>query len=479
LTFLIEYLDLKKAVDDPEAKWEAFQLSHLNNTSLLAIELKSRQVGWSWLAAAESVAKSHIKERSTSIFISINLEEASEKIRYAKYIQEALDPEVRKKLVIDNKLELEFENGSRIISHPCRPVRGKAKANLYLDEFAHYPNDVEIYQSALPVLSKGGSLRIGSSPLGARGRFWEIYTESMQTYPGYVRQAIPWWHIQSFCKDVKKAKKLAPMMTTRQRVAVFGNLRIVQIYENSPLDDFQQEYECAWLDETVSWIDWDLIKRNQTLAMQGNLWYRMAQGVDGAIHAIDEVSRAISIGDCESMLAGGYDVGRKKDTSELILLGRNIMGQFPFRLNVMLDRVEFKDQLIVLKYAMDNLPVTNLLIDKNGIGMNLAENMEEFYPDRAHGVEFTNTSKQLWSVNAKLKAQSSQTPLPLERDLIYQIHSVKKKVSGSNNLIFECDTNEPHHADKYWAWVLALYAVEDGVFESGVDYNNPLIGYRG
>lgn len=183
LAFLVEYLNLPEAVGDPDAKWETFQLKHLNNPSLLAIELKARQVGWSWLAAAEAVASACLEPRTPHIFVSINQEEAAEKIRYAKQIIEALDKEARPRLIRDNAYELELPNGSRMISHPCRPPRGKARAKIYLDEFAHYPNDKEIYQAALPAISKGGSVRIGSSPLGARGTFWEIFTESLGKYP--------------------------------------------------------------------------------------------------------------------------------------------------------------------------------------------------------------------------------------------------------------------------------------------------------
>lgn len=75
LTFLVEYLNLPEAVGDPDAVWEVFQLKHLNNTSMLEIAAKSRQVGFSWLASAEALANSCIFPRSTNIFVSINQED--------------------------------------------------------------------------------------------------------------------------------------------------------------------------------------------------------------------------------------------------------------------------------------------------------------------------------------------------------------------------------------------------------------------
>ncbi|WP_075063988.1 terminase large subunit domain-containing protein [Ornatilinea apprima] len=478
LFFLVEFLNLQEATGDPEARWEEFQLKNLNNQSLLSIDLKSRQVGWSWLAAAGSVADCHINDRSTNIFLSINLAEASEKIRYAKHVHEALDPDVRKKLVIDNRFELEFENGSRIISHPCRPLRGKARANIYLDEFAHYPNDQEIYQSVLPVLSKGGSLRIGSSPLGARGRFWEIFTQRIQKFPGYKRKAIPWWMIRAFCKDIENAKKLAPHMNTDDRVRLFGTNRLITIYENSVLEDFQQEYECAWLDEAISWISWDLIKRNQILAQQGKLWYRIVNGVDEGLAVIDEVARAIIEGKVEDRLVGGMDMGRTKDKSEIVLTGRTMLDHLPFRLNISMANTEFDDQFAVLCRLMDTLPIIRMLIDQTGLGMQLAEDAHRRYSDRCEGVTFSGASKQKWATDAKLKAERGEVPLPLERDFIYQIHSIRKLVSSSQTIQFDNDRGEGHHADKFWAWALALAAAGEtfGSLEVG---HNVLSTYRG
>lgn len=458
--FLIEHLDLPAATGMPDATWEVFQLRHLNNQRLMGITKKSRQVGWSWLAAAEGVAAGCIHKRTDSIFTSINQDEAGEKIRYAKTIIEALDRSARPRLLIDNALGLEFDNGSRLISHPCRPIRGKARARVYLDEFAHYAKDREIYQSAVPVISKGGVIRIGSSPLGAGGMFWEIFTESMKRYPGYVRDSIPWWQIHALCRDVRKATLEAPAMLTEERVAAFGTRRLREIYENVPLEDFQQEYETAWVDESVAWIDWELIKRNQATAQDGNLWYRTAKTVEGAMAAIEAVAQAVSDGKIESVFAGGMDIGRKHDTTEITLLGKGTTPQIPFRLGITLDRVEFDDQESVVNRLFDRLPIVAYHIDQNGIGMQLAENAQRRWGPKVNPSEFTNANKELWAVETKLRFQRSEVPIPTERDLVYQIHSIKKKVTAAKNSVFDVAASEKHHADKFWSLALAVWAAK-------------------
>lgn len=478
LTFLIENLNLPEAVGDEEAGWETFQLQHINNPSIMSIDLKSRQVGWSWNSAADAVGDACTRKRSTSIFVSINQEEAAEKIRYAKQIMEALDPGVKPRLVIDNRFELEFENGSRLVSHPCRPVRGKARARVYLDEFAHYPNDREIYQSAVPVVSKGGVLRIGSSPFGAQGLFWDIYTQNSKQYPGYRRRAIPWWTIRAFCKNVKRASIEAPGMSTHDRVMKFARRRMVDIYENMVLDDYQQEYECAWVDEAVSWIDWAMIKKNQSTDAEGRLVYRTVSGTDAALRAVDELAEEIVRGTVEDVLTGGMDIGRRHDTTEIILVGKQrFSGQTPYRLGITLDRVPFDMQEMVLYRIMDALPVLYMLIDQTGIGMQLAERAHVKYGVRAQGMDFTNASKSLMAVETRLRFERGNAPIPIDRELSRQIHSIRKKITAAKNIVFDVTAND-HHADKFWALALAYWAGRDETAEYGAG-DNPLGDYRG
>src|SRR5512146_1995319 len=142
---LVEGLDLEAATGIDGAEWEPFQVAHLNDDGLARHERKCRQVGYSWLIAAEAVGNSILHAGSTALFTSINREERAEKIRYARQILEALYPSWRVPRVNDNQFSLVFSKRSRIISLPQRPSRGKAGAWVYLDEFAHYRLDRDIY----------------------------------------------------------------------------------------------------------------------------------------------------------------------------------------------------------------------------------------------------------------------------------------------------------------------------------------------
>jgi phage FluMu gp28-like protein len=457
--FLVDNLDLEVATGYDGAKWEQFQLAHLQDDNVFRIEVKSRQIAWSWTSAAEAVADG-ILNGIGSVFVSINLDEAKEKIRYALNVIEGLPKPMRPKLLTNNRTEIEFDNGARLISLPATAPRGKASMNVYLDEFAHVRDDVVIYTAALPMISKGERrLRVASSPMGGSGRFWEIATESLRKYPGYGRKITPWWEVQAFSQNAAEAYRLAPAMTTAERVERYGSERIKAIFDNMPEGDAQQEYECAFVDEAAAWITWDEIKANQDMH-SGPCVLATARNsdIDQVMAAVDELAALANLNQTEFSFAGGYDVGRTRNTSELFLVGLSALKSYPLRLALTLDNCDFDSQLEVISYALTRLPVLALLIDHNGIGRNLAENAEKAFPGKAAGVDFTNTSKALWATNGKMLFQQKRVPLPADRDIAYQIHSIKKTVTPSKNAVYDTARNEKHHADKFWSLMLALDA---------------------
>jgi phage FluMu gp28-like protein len=460
--FLVDNLDLVEASGVEDARWEYFQLAHLSDDSTFRIEDKSRQIAWSFLVAAEAIANA-VLYGTSSMFQSMNQDEAKEKIIYANRIYESLRIGGLAKLTRSNQLEIAFDNGARIISSPGTPQRGKAQFWVYLDEWAHQKHDRANYTASLPIISKGGVIRGGSSPLGASGIFWEIFTESLRKYPGYTRKRTPWWEIYAFSTNVREARKKAPAMPTAQRVEVYGNERIQAIFANMPLEDFQQEYECDFVDETTAWITWDEIKDAQDPGLLCRLVESVGTLDPRVAEAIEETRRDVGWGKLEQVFAAGVDIGRTRNTTEIYLIGLSPTNTFPLRLAITLDNMEFDDQLTVMSLLLRVLPIVSMLIDQNGIGRNLAENLVDLFPSKVQPMDFTNATKTLWATDAKMLIQQHKTPLPADRDLAYQIHSIKRIVTASRNLVFDTERNEKHHADKFWAWALGLAGAKDAM----------------
>ena len=245
-------------------------------------------------------------------------------------------------------------------------------------------------------------------------------------------------------------------MPTAERVARYGTERLQVIYDNMPEDDFRQEYECEFVDEATAWITWEEIRSIQ----DAELDCLMVSGVDAAMNAISTLQNWVPRGKTELAHVVGVDVGRTRNTTEIYVIGLSREGSFPLRLAITLDNVDFDGQYAVMDRLLRAVPIVSMWIDMNGIGRNLAENLEGRFPGKAKGMTFTNATKALWSSDAKMLVQQHKARIPPDRDLAYQIHSIKRKVTAARNTVFDTDTNEKHHADRYWAWALALSAAK-------------------
>lgn len=453
--YLTANLDLEMASGVPGAKWEPFQVAHLDDEGTFRIENKSRQIAWSWLIAAEALTDAILTGRS-SLFVSINMAEAQEKIRYARAAYESLLVKAPA-IVGESKTHIQLDNGARLLSLPSRPPRGKARHNVYLDEFAHLQRPRDVYTAALPIISKGGRLRIGSTPFGPQGMFWEIFTQSMQPYPGYTRAFTPWWMVQSMSTDVRHARHHAPRMAQDERVATYGTERLRMLHANMLPEDFAQEYEGNFADSGNSWITYAEWASVQDTGLRYTSAEAVGARIDSALELVGTLVDWVREERIERTLTVGMDIGRRHDASELYICGLSTTGTIPLRAGITMHKTPFDAQLLVVRRVLDALPVARMLVDNSGLGMQLAEQLEAFYPGKVEGVTFSNTDKITWAVDARMLVQKQKVAVPVDRALAYQVASVKRIQSG-NSVIFDAERTDEHHADKFWAWALATYA---------------------
>jgi phage FluMu gp28-like protein len=149
----------------------------------------------------------------------------------------------------------------------------------------------------------------------------------------------------------------------------------------------------------------------------------------------------------------GFDVGRTRDRSELAVF-EEIEGRFTCRMLRSFDAVPFAEQEAELRRVLEVLPVARLSIDRSGIGMNLAENLSLDFP-QVVGENFTNESKERWATDFKILLQRRDIIMPRNRELVGQIHAIKRRVLPSGKVSFDAERNAKGHADKFWAVVLA------------------------
>ena len=119
---------------------------------------------------------------------------------------------------------------------------------------------------------------------------------------------MPWWLCRFFTTDVKAASQLALDLPTEERVERFGRPTLIEQFDSLPIEDFQQEFEGKFVDETYSFFPYELILpcTNDELVLY------------------DEPT---SVRTPEGRIVAGFDVGRTRDRSELAVF-EEIEGRF-------------------------------------------------------------------------------------------------------------------------------------------------------
>lgn len=451
------FLQTFTEVDEAPMQLYGYQRAFVENPARFRGLLKARQTGFSFVCAGESLAKAHLKPEHTAIFVSYNLDDAKEKIRHAAMLYESMPAKWQKRRVTDNKTELEFVDSqgrrTRLVSLPCREPRGKGKADVYLDELPFMRNSRRIYTAAVPIISRGGgSLTMGSTPLGQQDLFYDVMEGDPVSYPHYARDRWPWWRCPEFCNDVAAAEREAPALATDDAVEQFGTATLRQVRASLDRDSFDQEYCCTFIDAATAFLPWELIQGaaldSDDLPVAGDLAGLNALGVQGPLFA-------------------GYDVGRRHDASELLIVG--LRGeQRRVCLHQTLEQAPFSLQRATLSTLLtQRRDLRRLCIDSTGLGMQLAEELATAFPGRVEPVTFTAPLKSVIAHELKIALEGHGLAIPVDRDLMLQLHSVRKTVTAAGNVRLDSDHDEKHHADQFWALALAEHAAATPVPEWG------------
>jgi phage FluMu gp28-like protein len=447
-----------------------WQYNLVGSTNLWEIWTKARQIGFSWGDALCALIRAQLFPQGTynKVFVSINREEAKEKIRYVQNFYECMPTQARKKVLTDNKLELVFSNGNTVRSLPSRPVRGVPNVDLSLDEFAHVKEARRIYEGSTASTIRGMyGVRIGSTPFG-RGLFGDICNGAGNDgeFRHFKKYEVRWWESRVLCKDVSGAALEAQALTTEDRVKKFGTPRLNQEYESLPLEAFQQEFESAFIDTGNSVLTEELIMSRSDGSMSCPIididCDNSAIQVDFQVEqTLYEVKQEGNIAECFI----GVDVGREINATEIIVLS-HVGEKLKTVMYITLRHAPYPIQEAVIQLLMKELPVKKLVIDSQGIGNQLGQAMQTRYGSKAHPMIFSMLTKEEM-VSATLKAfEKAWITFYPTRRMLSQLLSVKKAFSESGRILYKAaQTKEEQgyksHADLFWALAMAIWGASE------------------
>ena len=387
-----------------------YQLRWVQSKRRLRVANKARQIRFSTTVAFEAIRDAALL-RQRSLIVSASEKNAQDVLdKCRRWLRAAEAVGLTFKLTTDSKSELSFAQGGQILSLAQNPrtVRGFA-GNVYLDEFAHHRDDREIYTAILPAISHGYRISILSTPLGQSGLFYEIFSDA-GAYRDYERHEI----------DI--------------HAAIRDGLRIDVdlLRRNMDEESFRQEYLCEFVDEASSYFPYSLI--------------RACIGEPGASGGTVYL---------------GADVGRKRDLTCIYVLRQLTDGRLEVIDSQVMQGVSFAEQRQAIVEMWQRHKVQRGCMDATGMGMQLAEEMQA-----THGlmepVVFTAQIKEQLATMMKRHLEARTLTIPEDRDLINDIHSVRKTVTPSNNVRFDADRTEKGHADRFWALALACHAASNG-----------------
>lgn len=409
-----------------------YQHDFLTDDAPFRSVLKARQTGFSWLFALEALSQA-IANRQFSIFLSLNREEASEKILYARDLYESLPARFRPPLRYAGRYELVFQGGGRLLSFPCLAPRGKAGANLYLDEMAFYPHAERVYGGALPVVTHGGRVTVASTPAGDSGMFWRLVSEP-ELASRFSQHTVPWWRAPWLCIN-EAAAEAEPLTDTR--VGSFGTEVLQRLRGAMDLETFQQEYELRFVDVNAAFLSWPEIDAN--------------------VHDLPLAATWESLAALGGRLYAGVDIGRVTHATEIIVLREDRGRRSVCCIKSMVNE-DFDTQENAVLDCLRIARVERLCVDATGLGMTLSEHLARAYPARVTALHFNSTLKESMARQVKRDLQAGLLALPRERPLLEQIHSIRRTWLGSGRVRYDAPVVDNSHADKFWALAMALHA---------------------
>ncbi len=313
-----------------------YQQRWVQDDSRLKIGMMSRQGGKSFGTALEAVIDC-FKRKTTWVFLSAGERQSKELMAKAAMHAKAMNLmvlEITDTFKDENdvrteykQLEIIFPNGSRIIGLPANPATARGhSANILLDEFALHKDSRAIWTALYPSITRGYKIRVISTPLGKKNKFYELWTGlTLQIWDG-----VEYKHVGD--KGGWSKHKVTIHDAVAMGLELYDddfNVTTDPEYLRLGLADdeaWHQEYLCEFIDESTAWLPYDLIETVEDVrldaspawldeliseAVQYHEQWKTVERPPVAFEVGYILDKAMIGGD----LYGGFDVARHRDMS--------------------------------------------------------------------------------------------------------------------------------------------------------------------
>lgn len=333
-----------------------------------------------------------------------------------------------------SKTHFRLRNGTKFRALPDNPRTARGgQGDVTLDEFAFSRDALAMWRAVKAIADpnlrnpRGYQLTVITTPLAEGSLAHRICRGD-----GSPRDDFR--HFSRYHVDIHSAVRRGfpdPTWSAQQRAEYIERVR----REAGDPDTFAQEYECSWLAANASFLPLELLWRARY--EPGDLPNKNT----GEVYA-------------------GYDVARKRHLSVLARVRKvgDVLWMLPFEERDILQRAPFELQEGRLCDAIVKDGVRRLCIDGTGMGSAPAEKLATRFRREVEVVEFTNAIKEELATTMRLALEEGRLRIPHDRDLTYDLASLRKIVTGAGNIRYDADDTSGSHADRAWALALAVHA---------------------
>ncbi len=388
-----------------------YQRRIFTDTSRFIAVLASRQCGKSLTLAAKAVYEAISAPNSLTCIVSVNERSAQEFLR--KILQWSQACRLYRPDLVEysnNASQIQFSNGSRIITLPSSPsaLRGFS-GNIIWDEAAICDNDLEMWQALLPIITSqmNGTKRIvvSSTPTSLDTVFSQI------------------WHDQSG-------------QWSRHRITI----------EDAVVDGLKAD-----IGQLRKVVSDDLIWNTEY----------MCQFCSGAGTAFPpewmQDMTDVSTWKHDDPLYLGYDVARTGDFSAFVIASMDKSGIFTVREIHQMRDVPFNTQLEFARSLEREHHFTGGFVDATGIGSMMAEEIQRTVNGRIRPFTFNQTNKTEAFDNLRTSMQDGKFRClkEVESCIRSDFSKVRRYISSTGRISFSAPHSKDGHADIASGIVLA------------------------
>jgi len=423
-----------------------YQVRWLTDRSPMRLAEKSRQIGWTWMSAYETVSECLRTAGLINWYFTRDEE-------LGKEFLELCRPHWRNVNGISDKLFLEpdfisgrsdvqarmlrFPNLSKIHVLSSNPDAARGKSgNARIDELSSHLDQEAEYSVVEPITTWGGRLSVYSTHKG-KCLFSELVEEAKaENRRGWSVHRVT---ILDAVKDglvkkinEKRRKNDLPEVSDDQFLAEKKAKCVSDLA-------WKQEYLCEPCEEAYCLYPWDLIRACE----QPWELIRRAPGQKvGPVYF-------------------GFDVGRHRDLSVCWILERS-EGCLWTRAVEVLDDCPFVQQREIFTHLMNVWRPSRVCIDSTTIGIELAEWAVKTWGEMTvFPVKVMNRQKEELFSGLYNALRSHFVWLPADEAIRRDIHSIEKEVTPLGIVKYFAKATAGGHADRAFACALALAAAGD------------------